>query len=80
MIIEKVQTDGKDKESKSTGSVGGSGTGLERKGEVSENIDCPGKEACNNMNQAAGATVVKRPLDWQKLDQERGRPVKISES
>ena len=36
--------------------------------------------ACNNMNQAAGITVVKRPLDWQKLDQDMARPVKISES
>ena len=61
-------------------SEGGSGTGLERKGEVSENIGCPGKVACNSMNQATGATVVRRPLDWQKLVQDRARPVMTSES
>ena len=53
---------------------------MERKGEISENIGCPGKVACNSINQAAGATVVKRLLDWQKLDQDRARPVMTSVS
>ena len=56
------------------------GTGLAQKGEDSENTGCPGKAACNNINQAAGATVVKRPLDWQKLDQDRACPVMTSVS